>query len=116
MQELYKQIHIYLNMDEEISFEEFDRYYKKVLNYLNEHGNDLDEDHVWRALFIAENLLSNADARAKTEKRSTAKKFSKIDQRMSLWAQNLSARLMEKGYTEEQLQERFEEMFDAEDA
>lgn len=112
IQELYKQIHTYLSMEEEISFAEFDLYYKKVLAYFNECGNDFDEEQLWKGLFISETLVSNADARAGSEKGKQAKKFAKIAQRMALWAQNFTSRLMDKGYTEEELQQRFENMFD----
>ncbi|MBU9714703.1 hypothetical protein [Evansella tamaricis] len=114
MNELYKQIHIYLNMDKEISFDEFDDYYKKILEYFNEHADNFDEDALWKGLFISENVMTNADARAKEAKKSDAKKYKKISQRLSLWAQNFSARLGEMGYTNDQLNERFEEMFEEE--
>ncbi|MFA9556007.1 hypothetical protein ACERII_01680 [Evansella sp. AB-rgal1] len=111
MKELYKQIHIYLNMEEEISFEEFDNYYKKVIDYFNDNADKFDEELLWKALFISENVMSNAEARAKESKGSLMKKYQKIAQRLSLWAQNFTARLAEKGYTEDQMNERFENMF-----
>lgn len=114
MDQLYKQIHEYLKMDEEISFEEFDNYYKSVIDYLNDNGDKLDESAIWKALFISENVMSNADARAKNAKGSLSKKYKKIAQRLSLWAQNLTARLAEMGYSKEQLDERFEKMFEEE--
>ncbi|MDQ0256223.1 hypothetical protein J2S74_003641 [Evansella vedderi] len=114
MQELYKQIHEYLKMEEEISFEEFDSYYKKIVDYLNENADKLEEESLWKALFISENVMSNADARAKDAKGSLGKKYKKMAQRLSLWAQNLTARLAEMGYNEEQMNERFEKMFDEE--
>ncbi|MDG5788662.1 hypothetical protein QA612_14370 [Evansella sp. AB-P1] len=114
MNELYKQIHIYLNMNEEIEFKEFDAYYKKVLEYFNSNADQFDEETLWRALFIAENVMSNADSRAKEEKGSAAKKYKKIAQRLSLWGQNFTGRLGELGYSQDQLNERFEEMFNDE--
>lgn len=112
MEEIYKEMHGFLNMDEVISFEEFDRYYKKVLAYLDEHNEEFDEDQIWKGIFITENLLANAESRAESANKNRRKKFNKIAQRMSLWAQNLSARILAKGYTEEEMKERYESMFE----
>ncbi|MCT8138728.1 hypothetical protein H1D32_13865 [Anaerobacillus sp. CMMVII] len=111
MQELYVKIHEYLNMDEEIPFEEFDQYYKTVIKHFSEASDDLAEEDVWKGLFIIENLMSNAESRAKESKAAKQKKYKKIAERSSLWAQNFAARLYRLGYTEEQLNERFETMF-----
>ncbi|MBB5173038.1 hypothetical protein [Texcoconibacillus texcoconensis] len=112
MQELFQQIQTYLNMDEEIDFKEFDQYYKRVLATFNESGEQFSEQEVWYGLFISENLLSNADDRRKESKGSQAKKYKKINERMSLWAKNFASRLVALGYTEEQMNERFEAMFE----
>ena len=112
MEDIYKEMHSYLNMEEVISLEEFDGYYKKVLAYFDEHNEAFDEDQLWKGIFISENLLANAESRAESGKKKEAKKFNKIGQRMSLWAQNLSARILAKGYTEEQMKERYEKMFE----
>lgn len=110
MEQLYKQIQIYLNMDGEISFEEFTEYYQKVIDTLAEKSEQLQEDDVWKALFITENVMSNADARSKETKGTQAKKYKKMSQRMQLWAKNLVARLYKLGYTDQQINERFEAM------
>ncbi|MCE7794354.1 hypothetical protein K8O68_18395 [Salipaludibacillus sp. CUR1] len=112
MNELYKQIHVYLNMDEEIPFDEFEKYYKKVLKYFNEQADQFEEEDVWKALFISENVMSNAEGRAKEEKGNKAKKYSRMAQRLTLWAQNFAARLAEMGYNKDQMNERFEKMFE----
>ncbi|WP_078597045.1 hypothetical protein [Evansella clarkii] len=114
MQELYKQLHVYLNMEEEIEFNEFDSYYKKVIEYFNEYADEFSEEDIWKALFISENVMSNADHRAKEEKGSKAKKYKKAAQRLSLWAKNFTGRLAQLGYTKEQMNERYESMFEEE--
>lgn len=111
MQQLYEKIHEYLIMDEEITFEEFDQFYKTVLKYFSEKSEDLAEADVWKGLFIIENIMSNAEGRIKEEKGSKQKKYKKMKDRASLWAQNFAGKLYKLGYTEEQLNERFEEMF-----
>ncbi|WP_026689348.1 hypothetical protein [Alteribacter aurantiacus] len=114
MQELYKEIHTYLNMDEEIPFDQFDDFYKRVIDHFNDNADKFDEEDVWRALFISENVMSNADGRAKEEKGSRTKKYKKMAQRLKLWAQNFAGRLAQMGYNDEQMNERFEKMFDEE--
>lgn len=112
MQELYKQIQVYLNMDEEISYEEFDGFYKKVVKFFTDKSEGFSEEDIWKGLFIVENIMSNADSRAKEEKGTKVKKYKKMSERSSLWAQNFAGRLYGLGYTEEQLNERFEKMFE----
>lgn len=114
MEALYNQIQVYLNMDEEISFEEFSNYYQKVIDGLTEQNENFSEEEVWKALFITENLMSNADARAKEIKGPQVKKYKKMSQRMQLWAKNLVARLYKLGYTDDQINERFEAMLQEE--
>ncbi|GAF63830.1 hypothetical protein [Alkalihalobacillus trypoxylicola] len=112
MQNLYEQIQVYLNMEEEISFQEFNDYYKKLLDELVESHEQFDEDSVWKSLFIVENVMSNAEGRSKEKKGSEAKKYAKIASRLQLWAQNLSVRLVKAGYTEDDINERFNQMLE----
>ncbi|WP_100404732.1 hypothetical protein [Bacillus solitudinis] len=112
MQSLYEQIQVYLNMDEEISFKEFDNFYKKITDELGQTSEGLEEDGVWKALFIVENVMSNAEGRAKSSKGNESKKYAKMAQRLQLWAKNLAARLGEAGYTEDDINERFNVMFE----
>ncbi|WP_088104750.1 hypothetical protein [Halalkalibacter urbisdiaboli] len=112
MQPLYEQIQVYLNMDEEISFKEFSDYYKKVIDELAQSNEGYDEETVWKALFIVENVMSNAEGRAKEKKGSESKKYTKMAQRLQLWAKNLAARLGAAGYTEDDINERFNVMFE----
>ncbi|MED3647959.1 hypothetical protein P4475_14320 [Halalkalibacterium halodurans] len=112
MQALYDQLQVYLNMDEEISFKEFDDFYKKVVKELGDSHESFDEGMLWKALFIVENIMSNADERAKESKGSEAKKYRKIVQRLQLWAKNLGGRLGALGYNEEDVNERFNQMFE----
>ncbi len=111
VQQLYVKIHEYLNMDEEISFAEFEQYYKSVIKFFGESSESLQEEDIWKGLFIIENLMSNAKSRASESKGSQQKKYKKIVDRSTLWAQNFAARLYKLGYSEEQLNERFENMF-----
>lgn len=114
MNELYEQIHIYLKMEEEIPFDDFEKYYKKVINYFNDQADQFEEETLWKALFISENVMSNAEGRANEEKGPKAKKYVKMSQRLKLWAQNFAGRLGRLGYNEDQMNDRFEKMFEDE--
>ncbi|TWI55921.1 hypothetical protein [Halalkalibacter nanhaiisediminis] len=112
MQALYDQIQVYLNMDEEISFKEFSDFYKKLLDELGSNHESYDEETVWKSLFIIENVMSNAEGRAKETKGAESKKYTKMAQRLQLWAKNFAGRLGAAGYTEEDINERFNKMFE----
>ncbi|SFE31709.1 hypothetical protein [Alteribacillus iranensis] len=112
MDKLYNQVQIYLNMDEEIDFKEFQAYYQQVLKYLDEYSSDLHEDDLWKALFVVESIMSNAENRAKTAKKAEAKKYNKMATRTKLYAQNFTKRLSDLGYDEEQIGSKFEEMLE----
>ncbi len=112
MQALYDQIQVYLNMDEEISFKEFSDFYKQVLDELGSNHESYDEETIWKGLFIVENVMSNAEGRAKEKKGADSKKYAKMAQRLQLWAKNLASRLGEAGYTEEDINERFNKMLE----
>jgi hypothetical protein len=110
MEALYRQIQEYLNMNEEIPYDEFSTFYQKVIDKLNEGNEQLDEDGVWKSLFLVENIMSNSDARAKDSKGAQVKKYKKMSQRSQLWAKNLVGRLYKLGYDDDQINERFEGM------
>ncbi|ADC48346.1 MULTISPECIES: hypothetical protein [Alkalihalophilus] len=112
MQSLYEQIQVYLNMEEEIPFKEFNSYYQKVIKELGDSHEQFDEETLWKALFIVENVMSNAEGRAKETKGTEAKKYTKMAQRLQLWAKNFATRLGQAGYTEEDINERFNTMFE----
>ncbi|MCM3759184.1 hypothetical protein M3212_00100 [Alkalihalobacillus oceani] len=114
MLSLYDQIQVYLNMEEEISFKEFNDYYKRLLDELGQNHETFDEEEVWKHLFVVENVMSNAEGRAKQGKGAEAKKYAKMAQRLELWAKNFGGRLAEAGYTEEDINERFNKMFEEE--
>lgn len=115
MEQLYNQIQVYLNMDEEISFEEFSDYYKKVIDTLSAKNNEFNEDEIWKGLFITESVMSNAKARAQEVKNAQMKKkYKKMGQRTELWAKNFVSRLYKLGYKDDEINERFEAMLEEE--
>jgi hypothetical protein len=112
MQELFEKMKEYLNMDTEISFDEFDGYYKKVVEFLNDSWTGLNEDETMHMLFILDNLKSNAEDRAK-RKEKEMKKYAKMAQRTEIWANALIKRLREAGLNDEEISKRYEAIYEA---
>jgi len=112
MQELFDKMKEYLNMDTEISFAEFDGYYKKVVAFLGDNWTSLNEDETMHMLFILDNLKSNAEDRAK-RKEKEAKKYAKMAQRSEIWAHALIKRLRDAGMKDEEISKRYEEIYEA---
>ncbi|MFS0787203.1 hypothetical protein ABC345_12545 [Shouchella sp. 1P09AA] len=111
MQEQYDKIQHYLNMEDDITFKEFQQFYKEVVDELSTIHQGMDEETLWKALFVVENVISNADGRASEVKGTEAKKYNKMSQRLQLYAKNFGVRLGQAGYKEEDINERFKVMF-----
>ncbi|TKI57181.1 hypothetical protein E8L90_17915 [Brevibacillus antibioticus] len=112
MQDLFEKMKEYLNMDTEISFDEFDGYYKKVTAFLNDSWETLNEEDTMLMLFILDNLKSNGEDRSK-RKIKEAKKYAKMAQRTEIWANALIGRLREAGLTDEEIGKRYEAIYEA---
>lgn len=111
MQELFEKMKEYLNMDTEISFNEFDGYYKKVVAFLNDEWTELNQEDTMHMLFILDNLKSNGEDRAK-RKEKEAKKYAKMAQRTEIWANALIKRLRDEGLTDEEIGKRYEAIYE----
>ncbi|CAM3279618.1 MULTISPECIES: hypothetical protein [Brevibacillus] len=111
MQELFEKMKEYLNMDTEISFNEFDGYYKKVVAFLNDEWTELNQDDTMHMLFILDNLKSNGEDRAK-RKEKEAKKYAKMAQRTEIWANALIKRLRDEGLNDEEIGKRYEAIYE----
>ncbi|MGF9905531.1 hypothetical protein [Brevibacillus porteri] len=112
MQDLFEKMKEYLNMDTEISFDEFDGYYKKVTAFLTDSWETLNEEDTMHMLFILDNLKSNGEERSK-RKIKEAKKYAKMAQRTEIWANALIGRLREAGFTDEEIGKRYEAIYEA---
>ncbi len=112
MQELFDKMKEYLSMDTEISFEEFDKYYKEVLDFLNGEWEKLNEDESMQMVFILDNLKSNSEDRAK-RKTKEAKKYKKISERTGIWVNAMLKRLRDFGLSDEEIGKRYEAIYEA---
>ncbi|WP_408110836.1 hypothetical protein [Brevibacillus sp. B_LB10_24] len=109
---LFDQMKEFLNMDTEISFEEFDRYYKEVVSFLNDGWQQLDEEQGLKMLFILDNLKANSEDRAKRRTKD-AKKYKKMEERTGIWTGAMINRLRELGLSQEEISKRYEELYEA---
>ena len=112
MQELFEKLKEYLSMETEISFEEFDQYYKKVVDYLNGNWTSLNEEDSMKMLFILDNLKGNSEDRAK-RKSKEQKKYQKMFQRSEIWMAAMYKRLHELGLSEEEISKRYEAWYES---
>lgn len=112
MQELFEKMKEYLNMDSEISFEEFDAYYKKVLEFLNDKWTTLNEEESMQMLFILDNLKTNSEDRGK-RKTKESKKYQKMFQRTEIWGAAMMKRMHEFGVNDEEIGKRYEAIYEA---
>lgn len=112
MQALFDKMKEYLNMDSEISFDEFDRYYKEVLDFLGTDWDKLNEEESMQMLFILDNLKSNADDRMKRRLKE-AKKYKKIVDRTNIWISAMLKRLHDMGLNDEEISKRYEAIYEA---
>lgn len=112
MQALFDKMKEYLNMDTEIPFEEFDRYYKEVIDFLGKGWEGLGEEESMQMLFILDNLKSNADDRAKRRLKEM-KKYKKIVERTDIWISAMMKRLHEMGLNDEEIGKRYEAIYEA---
>lgn len=104
METLFTKLQEYLHMEEEISFEEFSRYYKDLLNYLNSGFSDFNQDECIKARFICTIVQGNAESRSKSSRINT-KAFKKMNNKCAFWADAINYRLLKEGMTQQEIEE-----------
>lgn len=107
MEKLFEQLKVYLNMDTEISFKEFESYYNQVHQFLQEKFDELTKEELVKAKYITSIIQSNAVSRAKRKEvpSKQAKKYKKIAERCSIWAGGANYKLLQSGLTQQQIDE-----------
>ncbi|WP_309241948.1 hypothetical protein [Brevibacillus daliensis] len=112
MDQLFDQLKGYLNMDTELPFIDFDKYYKEVIAFLDSEWTNLSEEDTMRMIFILDNLKANSEERSKY-KGKEAKKFAKIAERTNIWAQAMIKRMKEFGVNDEEIGKRYEAIYES---
>lgn len=112
MEKLFLQMKEFLSMDSEISFKEFEAYYKELMTFLKEELENLSQEEVLQAVFILGTISSNAAERA-TRKGPEAKKYKKMAQKAEFWLDALNFRLKGQGMTQEDIEKACEAINEA---
>ncbi|MCL1849150.1 MAG: hypothetical protein FWF83_05720 [Clostridiales bacterium] len=107
MESLFAKMEEFVKMESEISATEFQEYYKSVMAKLTADFENLTEDELFRGKIITSIMSANAGARAK-RKNADAKKFKKINEKSSFWADAIDYRLKKSGLSEDEIGERTE--------
>lgn len=92
MEELFAKLREYLQMEEEIPFDEFDTYYRAVLAEFMANFKRYDKDTLIKATAVTTVVAANAIDRQKY-KDANAKKYKKIAEKLSFWAESIAYRL-----------------------
>jgi hypothetical protein len=101
---LFAKLQEYLQMEEEISFEEFSRYYKDLMDLLNKDFSGLNQDECLKARYICSIVQANAETRSKNNK-VNAKAFKKMNKKCAFWGDAINYRLLKEGLSQQQIDE-----------
>lgn len=99
MEEKLNKLKEYLQMDTEISYEEFKEYYTGLIEQLNSEYNEMDQAAVLQARFICSIVKNNAESRAHRNK-TNGKAFKKMAGKCSFWMEAIDHRLKKEGLTQ----------------
>jgi hypothetical protein len=112
MQQLFDKMKEYLQMETEISFEEFRDYFQNVMEDLKTRFDHIEAEDAFMALFILYNLESNCEYRAK-RKAPESKKYKKMRETSNLWISAIRRKLNTLGFDETTISERIEKIAEA---
>ena len=110
MEALFAKLREYLQMEDEIPFEEFAAYYKAVLTEWQANYQSYGREVLLQAAAIATVTAANAIDRGKL-KGANAKKFKKMGDKLTFWAQAIALRLeKEHGLNNTQVDEEIDKL------
>ena len=96
MEEKLNKLKEYLQMDTEISFEEFKEYYSGLIEQLNSEFTEMEQADVLRARFICSIVKTNAESRSHRNK-TNGKAFKKMASKCGFWMEAIDHRLNKEG-------------------
>lgn len=105
MEGLFAKMGAFLNMTEELPFEEFSAYYGALTGYLQAEYQNLDEAALLKAQSLCGIVASNAQARA-AYKDGNRKKFQKMAEKASFWEDAIKNRLIKGGLSLDEIEEK----------
>ncbi len=99
MEEKLAKLKEYLQMDTEISFEEFKAYYTGLIEQLNKEYAEMDQAACLKARFICSIVNANAETRSHKNK-TNGKAFKKMAAKCNFWLEAIDHRLKKEGLTQ----------------
>ncbi|NLO98537.1 MAG: hypothetical protein GX091_10820 [Peptococcaceae bacterium] len=95
MEEQMAKLKEYLQMETEISFEEFKKYYNDVIGLLNKEYHNMDQADCLKARYICSIVQAIAECRA-TRSKANSKAFRKMAAKCGFWVEAIDYRLQKK--------------------
>ncbi len=105
MEALFEKMKEYVKMDTEISAAEFQEYYQQVMDGLQKNFDKLEEEELLKAKIVATIMAGNAGNR-RAKKDADAKKFKKIQEKSSFWANAIEYKLKKMGLNPHEIEEK----------
>ena len=105
MEVLFEKMREYVKMDDEIGTEEFVEYYQKVMDSLQKDFDQMEEEALLKAKIVVSIMAGNAGTR-RARKNADAKKFKKIQEKSSFWANAIEYKLKKMGLSAAEIEEK----------
>lgn len=112
MEKLFEKLKEYLNMETEISFEEFSNYYKDLIQTLTTTFEEMDQDARLKARYACSIVQANAESRLKRDKKN-AKAYRKIMEKTAFWSNAINYHLLKDGMQQSEIDEATEAINDS---
>ena len=103
MEALFDKMKVYTKMEEEISAEEFQAYFKSVMDKLQKDFDALSQEELIWGKIIVSVMAGNAANRQK-RKDADSKKFKKIQEKCKFWSDAIVYRLKKNGLSEKEIE------------
>ncbi len=103
----------FLKMETEISYEEFNEYYKSVMDFLQREFENLDQDGLVTMSGICQIMYLNAGSRGQRKSEANQKKFRKMAEKGKFWYDAMELRLNKQyGLKGEALEEAIDALWE----
>lgn len=109
VEQQFQKMKEYLNMDTEIPFDEFEAYYKEIMDALQNDYQSMEHGTLIKVRYITTILADNATARSQ-RKGPKLKKYRKMAEKSDFWSEAIKFRLLQEGLTVEQIDEAEEKL------
>lgn len=109
MEEKLNKLKEYLQMDKEISVEEFKDYYSGIIEHLNRDYSQMDQNTRLKARYICSILQANAESRSRRDKKNS-KIFRKMSAKCMFWLDAIDYRLHKEGLAQADIEQAMSEI------